>query len=666
MFSIFFMSTQQDWKLMIIAPLVCAIFRLAFIYVYAPNKAFSSCKKKWIECFRYGFWWGMDYNAYVFLISWILISIPSAFFPAYCAISDSLRVGAITLYCLVLYVAFMGKMIFYYHFQDIYNPTMRLGKNADKKNFLDIFFNQNYGAFILLGIIPYTAAIIGMAHAILATPIMMYPAFSNGFTQYGFNTIFCIAMILFFYYFRYGGHISHRKKPEWDTVPDIVKKDMFFAKACIDDLIAIEMVYKTPVQTILSHDDKKSIAIISTHFDFTGNNPIWDSFARTASGPKIEPPKHIFLIVGESYTQAPFDKTFAALHLVDRGKQFRNNSHTMSIQNFLPAGMVSQPAITSLLAGIFDDNLEINEKRPFWESQTITSLPRQLKRLGYRTALWYGGSLSWASLGLFGKAMGFDAVYGGPDICPPNSPSTWLGVYDHIFLNSTYENILDMDDGKPIFHFVYTTSNHGPYTIPFQSYGFDPSPITAELPEDMKHDKTLLADLGTYWYTDQALSIFVEKIQKQFPTSLIMVTGDHSRKIIPFRSSLYPNMESSIREKYCTSFAMYHPDFSKDLFSQLQIGGHMNIMPTIIESVAPKGFTYYSMVPSFYESISHVVTPYHWMDTTTIGYYSDSISQSLHCRDAKVCRDDVQFADERDAYCEVTGWIVRHADTCLT
>lgn len=283
-------------------------------------------------------------------------------------------------------------------------------------------------------------------------------------------------------------------------------------------------------------------------FPVPDNGSLWESLKRTAAGPRIPRPKHIFLIVGESYTQAPFDDAFAQLHLVDRGKRFRANPHTIQIPNFLPAGLVSQPAITSLIAGIFDDNLEINEKRPFWDGQTLTSLPRQLKQLGYRTALWYGGSLSWASLGLFAKGMGFDETYGGPDICPPHAPSTWLGVYDHLFLAAAFQKMCDLDDDTPVFHLVYTTSNHGPYTIPIRQYGFDPAPVAQELPDDMKRRQNLLADLETYWYTDQALSAFVEQVQQRFPDSLILVTGDHSRKVIPFGSTLYPDRECSVRE----------------------------------------------------------------------------------------------------------------------
>lgn len=665
MFSMFFEGTQQDWKLMIVAPIICAIFRLAFIWVYAPDKSFKNCKKKWYECFRYGFWWGMDYNAYVFLISWLLISLPGAFFASYFAIGDSIRVIAITIYAAVLYFAFMGKMIFYYHFQDIYNPTMRLGKNADKKNFLDIFFHQNHGGWILAGYIPFLGLCAYFTTLLLDTPVFSYPQFHSIFAQYALNIVFCIAMILLFYYFRYGGHISHRKKPEWDTVPDVVKKDMFFAKATVDDLVAIEMVMKRPVQTILGHDDSESVKIMNITIPFDENENIWRPFLRQAKGAKITKPKHIFLVIGESYTQAPFDECYERLHLVEGGKAFRANPHTICVNNFLPAGMVSQPAVTSLIAGIFDDNLEINEKHEFWQGQTLTSLPRQLKRLGYKTVLWYGGSLSWASLGLFGKAMGFDEAFGGPDICPPGSPATWLGIYDHIFLESSFKQIAAMDNDSPIFHLVYTTSNHGPYTIPIEKYGFDPQVAMKDLPEEMRKNKVLMADLGTYWYTDQALSKFVSDVQKTYPDSLIIVTGDHSRKIIPFGSSLYPQAGPMIREKYCTSFAMYHREFKPELFNQLHIGGHMNIMPTIIESIAPAGFEYYSMMPSFYEPISHVVTPYHWMSHDEIGYYGDKLVQKLADRNSAVEQNREKYQDEKNAFCEVTGWVVRHADSCL-
>lgn len=157
MFSDFFLGMQQDFKIFLLPPLICAVFRLIFILVYRPKKSPRGAWGKWISCFRYGFWWGMDFNAYAFLIPLVFVSVPAAFLPAYFAVGDAVRLSLLLIYAAVLYTAFIGKMIFYAHFHDTFNQTLWLGKNADKRNFADIFFHQNHGVWLLLGYLPYLA-----------------------------------------------------------------------------------------------------------------------------------------------------------------------------------------------------------------------------------------------------------------------------------------------------------------------------------------------------------------------------------------------------------------------------------------------------------------------------------------------------------------------------
>ena len=302
--------------------------------------------------------------------------------------------------------------------------------------------------------------------------------------------------------------------------------------------------------------------------------------------------------------------------------------------------------------------MEINEKQAFWKDSLPTSLPRQLSSLGYTTALWYGGSLSWSSLGLFARGMGFDETYSGLDICGEDAPQTWLGIYDHIFLDALAKKLSEYDD-KPYFHFIYTTSNHGPYTIPIEKYGFSPRTVLSELPESMRKNKSLVADLGTYWYSDRSLGRFVNNVRQLYPDCLIIVTGDHSRNIIPFGSELYPKKEATVREKYCTSFSLYHREFTKELFRTARIGGHMNILPTLIEAIAPQGFEYYSLMPSFFELFDHAITPYHWLTKKRIGFFDDKIAQTLEA-DSDIEQNISEFGELREAYCEVTGWVIRH------
>lgn len=661
---------QQDVKLLLLAPIVSAIFRFVFIKVYGPSYSWHKDKKKLLKTFSYGFWWGLDFHAYVLLISFVLISLPGAFFPYYFAIGNLVRTTLLTSYLLVLYIAFMGKLIFYYHFKDTYNELVRLGANADKMNFLDIFFNENYGAWILFGIIPFVVVSILIISGILVTPV--FSASLN--VSFVWQIIGIIAALLItiavFYWLRYGGTFSHRNKPEWDFIPSIIKNDMFLAKAVIDDLIALELVYKHSINEVLKHDDATAISNLKALPEFKNfrinQNPL-ELLKKQAKGPKINKPNHIFILVGESLSQSIVDDIYKEYHLADRFKNFKNLEHTLSIDNFLPAGRISQPSIASLLSGLYDSNLEINEMVAFWEHSICTSLPEQLKKLGYKTKFWYGGNLSWASMGLFAPSMGFDECYGGPDICGKNAPTTWLGVYDHIFLEEVRKRILE-ESNQPTLHFIYTTSNHSPSTIPIEQYGWNAANIFGVIPDSVRNNSSKVANLGTYWYAEQALFDFVDAMKEAFDDSLIIVTGDHPCNIA---DSLLTYRKQTLRELLCTYFGLYHKDISKSSTKISKIGCHLQIVSTLIEMIAPKGFEYYSLMPSLFEHQESIITPYHWMTESEIGFYKDGLVENISWRDTKDkgqpqrYRERYDYECVKNAYVELTAWVIRHPEILI-
>ncbi len=427
MLEIFFFDLQQDIQLFLFPPLLCAVFRAIFIGLYNPYQRLRGQGKKIFHCFRYGFWWGMDYNAYVFLVSLAIVTIPGLFFPQWRAYGDQTRIVLGDIYLTLLYFAFVGKLIFYSHFHDIYNSILWLGQKAEKHNLLDIFFHQHHGFWILLGYIPYLAFCTFIVNGFLALPNFPYPHFPPLGTAV-FNTVVIIAVGLGFYFFRYGGTLSHRNKPQWDTIPGVVKKDIFFARATVDDLIALEQVWKHRLPESLAHTDAQDEAAIEKIIPEPARNT-WKSrpnpvyaFARTAAGARIKRPRHIFLLVGESYSQLPFDRIYDSLHLVDGGKKFRADPHTVSLDNFLSAGIVSRPSIVGLLTGIFDARLELNERLEFWQGTLPTALPVQLKKLGYESVYWYGGDVTHGDFNQFAPANGFDRVMSGTEFCPPDAP----------------------------------------------------------------------------------------------------------------------------------------------------------------------------------------------------------------------------------------------------
>ena len=669
MFTQYFLSVQQDIKLFLFFPILCAVFRAIFIKVYNP---YDSLKGKWPvvwHCFRYGFWWGMDFNAYAFLLPMILVSVPGAFLDSYYAMGDTIRLAAGMIYATVLYCAFVGKMIFYNHFHDIYNHILRLGKKAEKHNLVDIFFHQDHGAWILLGLIPYWGICYGSLSFLLGLPSVTYPNIEAGIVYYLVNTVIVLGLILGFYWFRYGGTLSHDDKPEWDTIPSLVKKDIFFAKATVDDLVALEQVKKRKLNDAYTHTDAQDLQSIS-HVILDKNtdagvypNPVY-GFKRIAKGPKITKPSHIFLLVGESYLQQFFDPAFSCLNLVSGGKKLMNDPHTAMLPNSLSAGIISRPSIVSLMAGIFDAGLELNEKESFWKGTVPTAFPLQLKKLGYHSTYWYGGNVTYGNFNQFAPACGFDRVMTATDFCGSDAPKTWVGVYDNVFLEKTAELIQKTAAGGPEFHMVYTTSYHGPFKINLQKYGYDTEKVMPDAPDDIKKDKSLQKNLGTFWFSDQAIGKFIETMRKVYPDALFIVTADHSIAMTPLQNTSLMKRDCNIRERHCPVFMMNHKDMDQRIFVGNTIGSHMNIMPTVFELIAPKGFEYYSLFSSLTEPIDHVTTPYHWLRANAYGTYENGFYQPLGEKwgSEDVLEGPLPYVEENQAWKDLTGYMVRHPE----
>ena len=666
MSELFFHGIQQDVKIFLLPPILCAIFRAIFILWYWPHESYTGKGAAIYHCFRYGFWWGMDWNAYILVYAFAFATLPGTFVPSWFAVGDSLRIGGLCLYFAVLYAAFLGKMIYYDHYHDIYNKTLWMGKNADKKNLLDIFFHQNHGVLVLLSFLPFLSICAWFTKFWLSSPLLPYPNFDSTATRYAFNFAVTVAATALFYYCRYGGSFNHAKKPEWDEIPTVVKGDVFLAKATIDDLVALELVWNHPPHELMHHTDEEAApridAVMPTKKWQALPQPL-AAFARTAKGARITPPKHIFYLLAESYEQAPLDAPYASLHIADGGKDFCADPHTFTLPNFLSAGLLSQPSLVSLLLGIYDAGLELNETESFWRGTLPTALPVQMRALGYRTSFWYGGELNWGSLQHFLPAAGFDEIHGGPDFCPSDAPRTWLGVYDHIFLEEVGKQIKKAEDGTPELHFIYTTSNHGPYTIPVGDYGYHTEDIMPDAPKAVRRSLKVQKKLGCYWYTDWALFRFIRKMQSFFPDSLFVITGDHAMHALPFDHGIAPRTQPTLRERVGDFFALWHPALDKAMFAGNTIGGHMNILPTLIELIAAKGHPYHSLFPPLTEPLDSVVTPHHWLTKAEIGTFDDELCQPLDSDEAPGCPSDGGlFRRQRDGWRELTGWIVRHPE----
>ena len=188
-----------------------------------------------------------------------------------------------------------------------------------------------------------------------------------------------------------------------------------------------------------------------------------------------------------------------------------------------------------------------------------------------------------------------------------------------------------------------------------------------DAPEAIKKDKKLQKQLGCYWYSDKAIMDFIEAMKRRYPDALFIVTGDHATLNIPFGAGIVPRKGPTLREAHSTCLAIQHRDLQQGWFAGNTIGGHMNIFPTIMELLAPEGHPYITLAKPLTEPVDHVVTPQHWLTREQFGDYKDRIAQAnrVTWKELPIQHDCVRFADERQGWLELSGWLARHPELVL-
>jgi phosphoglycerol transferase MdoB-like AlkP superfamily enzyme len=304
-------------------------------------------------------------------------------------------------------------------------------------------------------------------------------------------------------------------------------------------------------------------------------------FTRTAKGPKGNTPRHIFLIVAESYSAWPLLAKFAPLGLAEGVKQLAEQG--LIVARFLPASSGTMSSLSAIITGLPDAGIHTNYQKTS-RTPYPSSLPAAFARLGYRTRFFYGGFLSWQRVGDFCRNQGFEEIYGGGDMGTWIRSNEW-GVDDEYLFDFVLKTV---DDRTPSFNLILTTSFHPPFDIDVRKKGFR----LDRIPESLKPDCVEGVDLnmlGHFWYMDQCIANFAQAAAARLPAALVALTGDHAgRHPVASRPSLY--------EKYAVPFVLY----GKEVLAGIGVpphaaGSHLDIGRTLLELAAPAGFDYHAM-----------------------------------------------------------------------
>ena len=196
--------------------------------------------------------------------------------------------------------------------------------------------------------------------------------------------------------------------------------------------------------------------------------------------------------------------------------------------------------------------------------------------------------------------------------------------------------------------------------MPLHELGFDGEKIM-KVGQDVLNEKIIPKVLGTFWYSDRAINQFIQTMKKFYPDSLFIVTGDHGFQCSELQHTSFMKREYTFRELQSPVLMFHHPELDKKSLAGNYIGGHMNILPTIFELIAPAGFTYYSLFHSLTTPISQCVTPYHWVNKECIGACHEDYYQLLTAQSgADVLQGGAPYDDICEAEKSLTAYLLQH------
>ncbi|TQR33687.1 hypothetical protein DMB92_02025 [Campylobacter sp. MIT 99-7217] len=362
----------------------------------------------------------------------------------------------------------------------------------------------------------------------------------------------------------------------------------------------LNYVYKSYAQisksSFQNYIDESPIKTASNFFNLKENDfktlNLHDLLQKEVQSSKDTKIDHIFYIVAESFSAWHFDEEFKEMNLTSELSKMIDLQTAFCVPIFIQNAASTIKSLDVQISGLYQIEIPLNlsvGKSPVFN----TSAGFIFKSLGYENNFYYGGSGTWQKLDSYTLSQGFDQIFYNTHVIDfakkqgfkAPFENAW-GAYDHYLYEFIKAKSLE-NAGKKTFSMIMTTSYHPPYDLPLEDFNVPFESIDQFLQKhDEIADKTRARKVFAHiYYQDKMLAKFIKETSKALPNSLFVITGDHYDREYPFKT------DSAILQNQIP-FILYAPNLKPKMTSKL--GSHIDIVPTIVELVAPKGFKYES------------------------------------------------------------------------
>jgi phosphoglycerol transferase MdoB-like AlkP superfamily enzyme len=648
----FYKLIQQDLKLFLFFVLLFSLFRAGFIVILHKYIDPATTMKDIFVTLFYGLRISLKSAGVIAILSFIFSTVLSVLFKN--EKLNRIRLGLGYLYVVLLSFLFHARIPYYETFHTSFNQFIFNTFKDDTSALLSTMIKEYHLLLKLLSVFIIAGILCKLLRKYLALPTFSAPVFQKNVFSLIFKGTVIIVMAVFILFVRFGGSLTYAKSIHWENVT--VTKDAFLNEAVLDEMQSLYRAYSI-------HENLKKAAAMDitpaklkefgnrlAQKDVVSNN-IDDFLQKQAGGAKIPKPKHIFLIIGESYAQWPLLPKYQGMNIANGMKGIVAKENAVLVQPFLPTGPGTSNGVNGIISGMPEVNLYLNYQPETYKEVYATSIAAQMKKLGYQTNFWYNGFYSWQRIKDFTLAQGFDTFHSCSDFIYP-AGNAW-GSEDRYFYDA-FKSLFKGDE--PSFNVLLTSSNHPPFTVHIKEEGFNDEIIDPGLRQKLKTDDELLLKLGHFWYADKMMADFIESMRRVDPDSLFIVTGDHADRV---------NIEANpdFFERYAIPLIFYGPGIHKGMFGDHAAGSHINITPTLIELIAPEGFTYYSVGRSLTNNSQFGFNHILWITPNHIGMLETNKRENFSGVTTSTPNpemDESEMKKDIEAMRALTWWRIQH------
>lgn len=247
-------------------------------------------------------------------------------------------------------------------------------------------------------------------------------------------------------------------------------------------------------------------------------------------------------------------------------------------------GHRSADGIPACLAGIPAFMEESFTTSPYADN-TIDALPSLLRKSGYHTSFFHGGTNGTMSFDIFAKGAGFDRYAGRNEYAnDADYDGTW-GIWDEPFLQYVAREL--GQEKQPFFSSVFTLSSHEPFALPAKFANTSFSNL-----------KGIMKGIA---YSDMALQHFFETASGQawYKNTLFVITADHN--YLANQDSLgYYNNGLGL---YAVPLMFYHPGDQGLQGFEATPRQQIDILPSVLDYVGYP-FPFFAFGNSVFDTIA--------------------------------------------------------------